>query len=74
MEVKDKTLNCSAEFKLKTVEFSPKQYAKLKQTLKTMEYDERKAPVLAVKENAAINAVAKQENARSDRGIECANS
>jgi uncharacterized protein DUF3857/transglutaminase superfamily protein len=59
--LKNGTLNCSAEFKLKAVDFSPKQYAKLKQTLKTMEYDERKAPVLAVNESAATKALAKHE-------------
>lgn len=63
VELKNRDLNCSAEFKLKTVEFSPKQYAKLKQTLKTMEYDERKAPVLAVNESAVAKAMAKHEPA-----------
>src|SRR5207248_4924743 len=62
VELKNRTLNCSAEFKLKSVEFSPKQYARLKQTLKTMEYDERKAPVLAMTENAT-KVLARQEPA-----------
>jgi transglutaminase-like putative cysteine protease len=48
VELKGKTLACSREFKLKTVEFSPAQYLELKQTLKGMDYDERKAPVLAL--------------------------
>ena len=41
-------LDCSRELKLKVVEFSPKQYLQLKQTLKALEYDERKAPVMAL--------------------------
>jgi hypothetical protein len=49
----DGALDCSRELKLKVVEFSPKQYLTLKQTLKSMEYDERKVPVLAVAESAA---------------------
>jgi hypothetical protein len=59
--LKDKTLVCSAELKLKSVEFSPKQYLKLKQTLKTMEYDERKAPVLAINPQAAAGVVARHD-------------
>jgi len=44
----DGSLDASREFKLKTVEFSPAQYLLLKQTLKGMEYDARKNPILAV--------------------------
>jgi hypothetical protein len=33
---------------LKTVEFTPPQYARLKETLKLLDYDERKAPILAL--------------------------
>jgi transglutaminase-like putative cysteine protease len=47
------SLNCSREMKLKVVEFSPAQYGKLKQTLKAMEYDARKVPVLAESATAA---------------------
>ena len=47
----NQTLSCTREFKLKTVEFSPAQYLKLKQTLKDLEYDGRKDPVLAVSRN-----------------------
>jgi hypothetical protein len=50
---KNGSLDCSRDLKLKVVEFSPKQYLKLKQTLKSMEYDERKVPVLAVSQSAA---------------------
>ncbi|MGO8696910.1 MAG: DUF3857 domain-containing protein [Limisphaerales bacterium] len=46
----DGALHCARELKLKVVEFSPEQYLKLKQTLKSLEYDQRKAPVLAAPE------------------------
>jgi hypothetical protein len=46
----DGSLQCARELKLKVVEFSPEQYLKLKQTLKALEYDQRKAPVLTVPE------------------------
>ena len=52
----DGTLDCSRELKLKVVEFSPTQYLQLKQTLKGMEYDERKSPVLAMTSDAAATA------------------
>ena len=52
----NQTLNCSREFKLKTVEFSPAQYLKLKQTLKDLEYDGRKDPVLAMAKNSPKTA------------------
>jgi transglutaminase-like putative cysteine protease len=42
------TLNCSRELKLKVVEFSPAEYATLKGTLKQLEYDERKTPLMVV--------------------------
>ena len=44
----DRQLTGGRELKLKTVEFSPQQYLKLKQTLKLLDYDERKTPVLAL--------------------------
>ena len=53
VEAKNGTLECSREFKLKVVEFSPTQYLTLKKTLKTMAYDERKSPVLTLAEKAA---------------------
>ena len=46
------SLVCLRELKLKTVEFSPAQYLKLKQVLKDMQYDERKNPILSVKRKA----------------------
>src|SRR5215469_4327220 len=42
------TLECSRELKLKTVEFSPAQYDKLKQVLKGMSYDGRKNVIMAL--------------------------
>ena len=49
------TLNCSRDLKLKVVEFSPAQYLKLKQTLKSMEYDARKVPVMATPATVTAN-------------------
>ncbi len=45
--LKDGTLNCSRDLQLKVVEFSPAQYQRLKQTLKLLDYDERKDAILA---------------------------
>jgi hypothetical protein len=59
----DGTLDCSRVLKLKVVEFTPKQYLTLKQTLKSMEYDERKVPVLAVSEGAVTEPEAKAVSA-----------
>lgn len=42
----------SRDLKLKVVEFSPAQYLTLKQTLKDLDYDARKMPVLALAKNA----------------------
>jgi hypothetical protein len=44
------------ELTLKVVEFPPAQYATLKQTLKSLEYDQRKAPIMAVAEPAPVAA------------------
>ena len=52
-ELKGRTLDCSRELKLKIVEFSPAQYLKLKRTLEALQYDERKAPILALAGNTA---------------------
>jgi len=56
---KDGALECARDMKLKVVEFSPEQYLTLKQTLKSMEYDERKVPLLAVSDTAATEPVMK---------------
>jgi hypothetical protein len=45
--ISDSLLTASRALKLKGVEFSPAQYLTLKQTLKKMEYDGRKNPILA---------------------------
>ncbi len=47
-EAKNGELKCSRELDLKVDEFSPAQYAELKHTLKELEYDTRKTPVLAM--------------------------
>jgi transglutaminase-like putative cysteine protease len=54
-DAKDGSLECSRTLKLKTVEFSPKQYTTLKQTLKTLADDGRKTPILAFAGNPAAN-------------------
>jgi transglutaminase-like putative cysteine protease len=61
----DKTLDGVRDLKLKTVEFSPAQYLKLKQTLKEMEYDGRKSPVMAVAKNVSATTAAKVETANA---------
>ena len=48
----DGLLDGSRQLTLKVVEFPPAQYATLKQTLKSLEYDQRKAPILAVPDTA----------------------
>lgn len=52
------TLTATRELKLKVVEFAPAQYATLKKTLKQLDYDARKMPVLALAQNANTTAVA----------------
>ena len=52
------TLDCSREFKLKAVEFSPAQYSKMKQALKDMAYDGRKNLIMALEKNNIPNALA----------------
>lgn len=49
--VKDGSLVCSRELKLNAVEFSPSQYARLKQTLKDISRDYRKNLILALDSN-----------------------
>ena len=51
-------LTATRELKLKVVEFSPAQYASLKQTLKQSEYDARKMPVLALAPKTAAKPAA----------------
>ncbi len=61
--IKDGSLDASRALKLKTVEFSPAQYLKLKQTLKGMEYDARKNPILATTGTETNNATAADNSA-----------
>jgi transglutaminase-like putative cysteine protease len=49
-------LSGARELALKVVEFPPAQYATLKQTLKSLEYDQRKAPIMAVADSATSAA------------------
>lgn len=51
-------IECSREFKLKTVEFSPAQYLKLKQALKDMAYDSRKNLIMALEKQNIPDALA----------------
>jgi transglutaminase-like putative cysteine protease len=50
---KNGVLNCSRQLALKGVEIAPAQYPELKKTLKDLEYDARKSPVLAVANDRA---------------------
>ncbi len=49
----DQSLICSRTLNLKAVEFSPDEYVLLKKTLKLMQYDDRKSPVLTVATSVA---------------------
>ena len=60
-----KNLTASRNMKLKVVEFSPTQYATLKKTLKQLEYDSRKMPVLALAQNANTKAVVAADAAKA---------
>jgi len=46
--VKNGSLDYSRKLDLKIVEFNPEQYLRLKETLKMLDYDERKAPIFAI--------------------------
>jgi transglutaminase-like putative cysteine protease len=56
------SLECSRTMKLKTVEFSPRQYTTLKETLKMLADDGRKTPILALAGNPAANGAAAAGN------------
>ncbi|MGH7953197.1 MAG: DUF3857 domain-containing protein, partial [Limisphaerales bacterium] len=58
-------LNCSRELKLKSVEFSPEQYLKLRQALKDIAYDRRKNPILALKSKTPDVAATMNRSAES---------
>jgi transglutaminase-like putative cysteine protease len=55
-EAQDGSLNCARELKLKVVEFNPDEYLTLKKTLKSLEYDQRKSPVMTVPETETAKA------------------
>lgn len=55
-DAKADSLDCSRTLKLKAVEFSPQQYQALKQTLKLLDDDSRKSPILALAKNSAVGA------------------
>ena len=59
VEWRDHALVGTGELLLKGVEFSPAEYLALKKTLQGMEYDQRKAPVLAATTSAAAPAAAR---------------
>jgi transglutaminase-like putative cysteine protease len=50
--LKDRTLDCRRGFSLKGVDLSPAQYLRLKRSLRTMDYDSRKAPLLGLASGA----------------------
>ncbi|HEV2456207.1 MAG TPA: DUF3857 and transglutaminase domain-containing protein, partial [Verrucomicrobiae bacterium] len=50
-------LKCSRELKLKSVEFSPEQYSKMKQTLKGMASDNRKDLIMALQKQDIADAL-----------------
>ena len=54
-DVGEGSLDCARTLKLKTVEFSPGQYLALKQTLKMLDDDGRKAPILALAGKSTAN-------------------
>jgi hypothetical protein len=56
------SLECSRTLKLKAVEFTPRQYQNLKQTLKLLDDDGRKSPILALNEKSATNGQAMNDN------------
>ena len=66
------SLDCSRELDLKVVEFNPEQYLRLKETLKMLDYDERKSPIFAISRDrtkadktvAAVDKMAIESNAR----------
>ncbi|HWD19189.1 MAG TPA: DUF3857 domain-containing protein [Verrucomicrobiae bacterium] len=61
-------LDCSRDLKLKVVDFSPAQYLRLKQELKALQYDARKAPILAISDD--VTEPAHQADAVADTSVE----
>ena len=69
-DCRDHTLVCSRELKLKTVEFNPAQYLTLKGTLKQLEYDERKTPLMNVTRDAGNPPVLTDKSAETPVGTD----
>jgi hypothetical protein len=65
-DFKDGSLAGVRELKLKTVEFTPQQYLKLKDALKLLESEERKAPVLALTDSAGKEAAQALDTSNPD--------
>jgi hypothetical protein len=68
VQLKNGTLACEEVLKLKTVEFSPAQYLTLKKSLKAMDYDERKTPVMAISGSALAKVI--ERPASANPGVE----
>ncbi len=58
VSVANDSLQCSRDFVLKTVEFSPEQYLKLKKVFKDMDYDVRKNMIFALKKKNISDVMA----------------
>ena len=56
------SLECSRTLKLKAVEFTPHQYQNVKQTLKLLDDDGRKSPILVLNEKSAASGQAMTGN------------
>jgi transglutaminase-like putative cysteine protease len=68
LNFKAATLLGKSKFLLKTMEFSPKQYLKLKTSLQEIEYQKRKMPIFA--SLVTHKAVANQENKNAKQAVE----
>ena len=67
--LQDNVLSAARELKLKVVEFTPAEYLKLRDTLKLLDYDARKMPVLALTDNAVTTAPPTADSA-ADQAVE----
>ncbi|MGA2853143.1 MAG: DUF3857 domain-containing protein [Verrucomicrobiota bacterium] len=57
-DAKADSIECSRTLKMKAVEFTPRQYQNIKQTLKLLADDGRKSPILALNEKSAAGGPA----------------
>ncbi len=55
LSLQDGKLRIQSDFLLKTVEFSPQQYAELKDILKVMEFENRKTPIFKISAKPEIS-------------------